>query len=147
MVRLPPPNHPPPPSPKKTTPLTNPAKNHRCYGFQNGLVSFTPADQSVSKCLTNLHFTQDSACITTAGSSCEGPQTTIVSAHDSMLYGNHQISSDDSLAIQAAMDDAAATGLKWSDDTSNGPGYINFVHVADNGSGIRGIEIYNRNLC
>lgn len=74
------------------------------------------------------------------------------------------------MAIQAAMDDAVATGLKWSDDTAVGPGYVLFceylfffeeevrgvkegelmngvAHVADNGSGIHGIEIYNRNLC
>jgi hypothetical protein len=53
----------------------------------------------------------------------------------------------DSLAIQAAIDDAAATGLSYSTDTSTGPGYILFSHVADNGSGISGIEIYISDLC
>jgi len=121
---------------------------HWCYGYHGGGIEFSNDDGKVAQCLTDLHYKQNSACITTKGSSCDtgiGPD--VVSAHESRLYGNHQLSSDDSLAIQAAIGAAVANGLKWSDDTTKGPGYILFSRVADNGSGIRGMEIYNRNLC
>lgn len=81
------------------------------------------------------------------------------------LYGDHTLDQDSSLAIQAAIGAAVGDGLKWSDDDRFGPGYISFgnhspsaghkwyaniaksAHVADNGSGIRGVEVYNKNIC
>ena len=45
------------------------------------------------------------------------------------------------------MDDAAANRLMFSYDNTNSDGYVLFARVADNGSGMDGLEIYNKNLC
>ncbi|KAK3669497.1 hypothetical protein LTR78_010644 [Recurvomyces mirabilis] len=120
-----------------------------CYGFQNGQKPWTAGDNGAAKCLVNLHLNQNSACITTAGSSCDdaGNSPEVLCAHSTELFGGYQLDSDDASAIQAAMDDAFASGLMWSDSTAQGPGYVVFTHVADNGSGVKGIQIFNNNLC
>lgn len=139
---------------------------YRCYGYHSGNIPFTADDGLTAQCLTQTHAKENKVCISTQGSSCDsGKSQNVGSVLESRLYGDHKLDQDSSLAIQAAIGAAVGNGLKWSDDTRFGPGYISFgsvslsaghkwyaniwelVHVADNGSSIRGVEVFKKNLC
>jgi hypothetical protein len=119
-----------------------------CAGSWTGTTNWTQGDADTAKCLTNLHYVQNDKCITKSGSSCDNGDSSpdVAKAYDTFLYGNYQLSSNDSRAIQAAMD--AMVGKQIDLDVDAGSdGYIVFSHVADNGSGINGIEVYNSGGC
>lgn len=119
-----------------------------CAGYWAGNTNWTQGDADAAKCLTNLHYVQNDKCITKAGSSCDNGDASpdVVTAYDTFLYGPYQLSSDDSRAVQAAMDALVGRSIDLNADIDS-DGYVQFVHVADNGSGINGIEIYNSGSC
>lgn len=113
---------------------------HWCYGYWSGNKKFTQAEAGVAKCLSNLHHESGYKCISVAGSRC-AKNTDIFTGYDERLYDNTKFSDATNKAIKAAIQ--AAVGQKFDPKNDiRGDGYISFSHVADNGSGIRGMKIY-----
>lgn len=117
---------------------------HWCYGYHEGDIKFGDAALDVGRCMVNLHFTQDVRCISVAGSPCEGRQTKITAVQEGHWQGSNQLSAESSRAIQAAMQAAHDNGLSYSDDELIGPGFLEFAHVADNGGGIAGVDVFTK---
>jgi hypothetical protein len=98
----------------------------------------------MSECLTDLHVSQNSACISGGdGTPCPGTAAVTI-AHDSFWLGNHQLDEDDKTAIFAAIDEATKAGIMFAVEDGS---YVSFVHTADNGSSIHGIEMHGTGGC
>ncbi|OBT47365.1 hypothetical protein VE00_02071 [Pseudogymnoascus sp. WSF 3629] len=69
------------------------------YCWYAGPEKFTTAEKDMTTCLTGLHTSQDSACISGEGSPCANGNSLLQAAQNTMLWGNHQLSEDDRLAI------------------------------------------------
>lgn len=119
---------------------TNSHGDHWCYGYWSGNKVFSQAEADVSKCLSNLHHESGYKCISVAGSRC-AQNTDIFTGYDARLYDNSKFSDATNRAIKSAIQ--AAVGQKFDPKSDVGSdGYIEFSHVADNGSGIRAMQIY-----
>lgn len=94
--------------------------------------------------MVNLHYTQDVRCTTVAGSAYEGRQSKITAVQEGHWQGSNKLSVESSRAIQAAMQAAHDNGLSYNDDEQIGPGFLEFAHVADNGGGIAGIDVFTK---
>lgn len=93
----------------------------------------------MSECLTDLHVNQNSACISGGdGTPCPGSSAVYI-AQDSFLWGDHQLDEDSKTAIFAAIDEATKAGIMFD---LGGHFPVSFVHTADNGSGIHGVDMY-----
>ncbi|KFY07968.1 hypothetical protein V492_06662 [Pseudogymnoascus sp. VKM F-4246] len=110
------------------------------YCWYSGNNKYGVAEAVVTGCLTRLHASQNSACISADGSGCADNSLSVVQvARSTFLWGNYQLSEDDKQAIFAAGNAAEAAGVMFSLDGGHS---IVFSHVADNGAGINGIEMY-----
>ncbi|KFX87068.1 hypothetical protein V490_08580 [Pseudogymnoascus sp. VKM F-3557] len=121
---------------------TAPTGQTWAYCWHNGDIKWTGAERDMSECLTDLHVSQNSACISGGdGTPCPG-NAGVTIAQDSFLWGNHQLDEDSKTAIFAAIDEATKAGIMFGVD---GHFPVSFVHTADNGSGIHGIDMYGPN--
>lgn len=94
------------------------------YTGANTDYAFTQDDATTANCLVNLHFTQDDACISVAGSECAAKAGTskILNARASNQFndgpadGWKRLTSDDSDAIQAAISAMVRSNVNSSPD-------------------------------
>ena len=102
----------------------------------NGKYLFTQNDADVANCLVNLHYTQNTRCISVGSSSCQGKVTTSKIQNSKSinptagaigeLTGTKQITAAQSRAIQAAVQSLVGTQVSsnYSDDPSDGGGVV-----------------------
>jgi hypothetical protein len=118
------------------------AGSNWCYGYYNGNQVWSQKDAEVAKCITDLHASQDSACISKAGSPCDLNDSQILLVQENRLDGSNQLSEENAEAIRAAIQAAADEGVTWQPEGTFGLAQsIEFSHVADNGAGIRGVTV------
>ncbi|KFY77002.1 hypothetical protein V499_03522 [Pseudogymnoascus sp. VKM F-103] len=116
------------------------------YCWYSGNEKFTAAEKDMTTCLTGLHTSQNSACISGEGSPCANGNSLLQAAQNTMLWGNHQLSEDDRLAIVDAAIAASENGdFSYSLNPDAGD-HLTFTHTAENGSGINGIEMYGNDF-
>ena len=101
-----------------------------CFG--KGDYVWLQDDANTANCLTNLHYTQDDACISVAGSSCEAGKGTskILNAQVSYIIGSKQIDSADSDAIQSASNALVGSSVDSGSDLDGG---VTLAHAGQNG--------------
>ncbi|OKL59902.1 hypothetical protein UA08_04962 [Talaromyces atroroseus] len=120
-----------------------------CVGYFEGNTEWTQGDSDATQCLTYLHYTQDDKCISKSGSRCDtgGDSPNVAIVDDGFWYGDYQLSSADMSAINAAIQALVGTGIDMSTSQAGDLGTLVFAHVADNGSGINSIEVFNSGSC
>ncbi|KAJ5272594.1 hypothetical protein N7478_007719 [Penicillium angulare] len=131
---------------KKAIDFLSPFMLHSINTFSiaaEGEIEFTQADADAANCLVNLHYTQDDACISIKGSMCEdGYDGMLQNARMSYISGPYQISSDESISFQGAIN--KMVGAKMRTDKTNDVAHMPAVSLVSKTNGVGMVAIYFR---
>lgn len=102
-----------------------------CYSKTGNVYTWAQDDVNVANCLINLHYTQDDACISVAGSECEQYAKGSMIINSWVGASAYRFNADDSDTLQAAS--TAFLGTKFSTTSYEASGgEVTFSRVGQN---------------